>query len=535
MGKRRFPYPVEATAGPFFGAKDTDAATNADPSYAYVLQNVYPEVTEQGAGLRTRPPFRLVTPTAPLGTVSSRTFQGFGTFRPADGTAPANFAVCGGKLYRITYGSTLATVDVTPSGGVTIDASARHVYLVQFGTSLIVSDGVNRPWKTTNAHTSVGACTGSYLTDVAQAWYGAPVVYYAKLFGIQATARTTLEWSEEVDPDTGYSNATYDNTWILAQTSSAPLEALCATNDAVVYFRRDSIGLIQGAVTKDFRTSGTHDLVSAKVGTRAAAAVQLIDGDVWFTATDGRPYRYRIGGGLDDLWREAEVTSRPLSSVTDLATGALVVDNAATDCVLFTDPSGTSVTQCLVFTRDGRFVGTWTHFAGSTIQFRALGTWLVDTERTELLVQGDDDGHVYVQLDPFSNPSTATDATVFTSGSHVAQAIPVVVQAPALGRDLTVQALWDRVTWLVQATATNSLTVRLDYQTNLSTFDTSQDITATVGDGAGDLAMTAGLNAHGRWIRPRLRAPGVAADCDVIRVLDVRVEGTALTDAPGLG
>jgi hypothetical protein len=538
LARRRFPYPVTANAGPFWGSQDTDAATNTDPRFAFQLANVFPEVPEQGSGLRVRPPWQVINGPSPLGSGGARTFQGFGTYRPVDGTTASNFAVCGGKLYRIGALAVPTTfTDITPAAGVTIDASARRVYLVQFGASLIVSDGVNRPWRTTDAHTSVGACTGAYLTDVAQAWYGRPVVYYAKLFGIQATARTTIEWSEELDPDTGYSDATYDNTWVLGLTSSAPLTALCATNDALIYFRRDSIGAISGAVTTDFTTAGTHDAVSSKVGTLAPASVQLIDGTIWFVATDGRPYRYRVGGLPEELWRPGEVTTRPGGSAANIAAMSLVQFNQQTRCVLITDGSApTDATACTVWTLDGRFVGTWGHEFGSAIDFTALGAWGVDTERTDVLVHGDDDGYVYRQVDIVDNSSTATDTLTYGGGTYPTTSIPWSVQAPALGRDERAQILWDRVTWTVNpGAAGNAVAARHDYQTNLLTFDTAVSLTGTGSASGGDLALDVGIFGHGRWIRPRLRAASATADVDVVRVLDVVVHGTALTDAPGLG
>jgi hypothetical protein len=291
--------PFSRTFGPFTGVH-----TSLDPievgdrtDLLADLQNGLVE-SDGSQPVRMRPAFfEIVGPGTPGGFV-----QGIA---PVDGAPLSagvnNFLVIDGKLYQYNDGLGTFTDLSAFHAAIAVDPSA-HVSLVWFGGQLIVSDGFHRPWRY-NPATSAAA----YLAGTTGPWYGRPVVYYAKLFAIRASDRTTIEWSEENDPDAGYEAAgapdggSYRNAWTLTQTSGSPLVALAASNDGLVFLRERGVGRILGAVTDDFRASGTFDGISTEVGAAAPfAVVSFGDGSVWWI-DNARHVQRLVGSTITDL------------------------------------------------------------------------------------------------------------------------------------------------------------------------------------------------------------------------------------------
>jgi hypothetical protein len=190
-------------------------------------------------------------------------------------------AVVGGVL--AFYDWTLGTWTTVAHTGTTINVTGA-VALAPYFDQLIVSDGVNRPWRTT-----IGSGTGTYL-PTSGPLYGLPVVKDAKLFGILAADRRTIVWSEEADPTLGYDTAGYNNAWDLRQTSQAALVALRADNTALRYQREASSGLVLGSVNDDFQGSGTHDDLARTLGTLSPFASVLTEGGaLWSLDRQGGP------------------------------------------------------------------------------------------------------------------------------------------------------------------------------------------------------------------------------------------------------
>lgn len=208
-------------------------------------------------------------------------------------------AVVGGVLAR--YDWTADAWSTLAHTGTTINVTGP-VSVRGFFDELVVSDGVNKPWRTT-----IGSGTGSYL-PVSGPLYGDLTVKDAKLFGILAADRRTLVWSEEADLAIGWDTAGYNNAWDLRQTAQGALVAVRASNTALVYQREQSTGQILGSVNAEFQASGTLDDVAARGTLSPFASVLTADGRLWSVDALGRPYRAAAGQTTDDLWLAASAT-----------------------------------------------------------------------------------------------------------------------------------------------------------------------------------------------------------------------------------
>lgn len=336
----------------------------------------------EGGAWISRPSVKRVG-TLQLGSGTTRNGQCVYNHTRPDGTED-RLLFAGGKMYRwngfpTSGDATVATAtDITP-GAVTISTTAR-IYCVSFAGLLIVSDGVNKPWKYDPA-----TATATYLPiDTAvSAWtaYGPPVVYGGKLVFILAskggvTYQNTFVWSEEVDPSLGYYQNGYTNFWTLFQTSADRLTCLVATNAGLYYFRPDSIGFITGTVNAAFQTTAQHDAISTTVGTLSPAAVVLVDEGVYFIDRRLRPHRL-ARGRLEELWRAAP----DVGGTSDVGTsGSPLIETAPGACyvpevraVLFecSAQGGPGHSPFVYDVATGAYFGSWTFPLSS---MRAMGT-----------------------------------------------------------------------------------------------------------------------------------------------------------------
>lgn len=311
------------------------------------------------------------------------------------------FAVAGGKLFRLDWG-TLTWADVTPAGRV-INTTGR-VYLVGFAGEVVVSDGVNNAWAydpVTNTGRNIPIATGP--------WYGQPVVYYAKLFWINAANRIEIGWSEEGTLDLGGTISittpaplTYNNAWELRQTAEEPLVALAATNAQLYYFREASIGAIGGAVSTDFQTTGVHDGVSSTVGTLSPMGVHVEnDTSVWFIDQLGVLCRVAGSSGVERF--DDDTDADRASLVDDQLAKAWLAPARDVGAMLCALPRvSTTLVDVMVFSlltdgesRLGSYWGTWAHGAVRGVDF-ALGAECVDDTGERRVLMLDTDGDAYV-------------------------------------------------------------------------------------------------------------------------------------------
>lgn len=324
--------PVTFSAGPFtrmrFSRWDNQIAP---PDVVYYAQDVLIDQAGGPGVYRTRPGrYRVNSSSIGAGggsVVGQLVYQ----FTKLDGTQ-YTVVIVDGKFYTLNWSTGVYTEVVTganfATASITLSTTAR-CYAVTLNDKMIVSDGVNKPW-TWDGTSGAGGLTS--LTN-AQVMYGQPTVYYAKLFGIKNTERSTIIWSNENDPTTGYESG-YNNAWRLSQTGSDPLFAIRGTNDALFYWRQRSVGAIRGAVDTTFATTGVLDAVSTLVGTRSPAGVCVYNDKIYFPDEYGRPCAFAIGGQVESLWEQISLafpTSSDDDDSLDFGLGTVQVSQTAAD------------------------------------------------------------------------------------------------------------------------------------------------------------------------------------------------------------
>ena len=289
--------PLTLETGPWKGMLYTHNPTS--PDRVLVAVNGW---VDDGGSYRGRPGrYRITGTQLGSGGAGQLVYQ----FTKIDGTQ-YTVGIVGGKFYTLNWATGVWTEVVTganfATATISLSSSAR-CYAVTLNDKMVVSDGVNLPW-TWDGTSGAGGLTKLSNCPVL---YGQPTVYYAKLFGIKNTERSTVVWSEENDPTTGYEAGGFNNAWTLSQTGSDPLYAIRATNEALFYWRQRSIGAIRGAVDDNFTNSGVLDAVSTLVGTRSPAGVCIYNNTAYFPDEYGRPCAFAIGGEVVELWRQVSL------------------------------------------------------------------------------------------------------------------------------------------------------------------------------------------------------------------------------------
>lgn len=522
QGALRFP------AGPFRGMRDSLDPTSADPHLARLLQNCYPlDPTREDSAVVGRPGCQQAG--SQLGATGKRTGQLVYQFTKRDGTQYTVAIVGGQGIYTFNWStrawSQVVTVANLTTASITLSETAR-VYAVTFTDKMVISDGVNKPfmWDGTS-----GAGGLTSLTN-APVVYGQPVVYYAKLFGIKSTERSTIVWSEENTPNTGYEAGGFNNAWTLSQTDSQGIYALKATNEALYVFRARSITAITGAVSSTFSTSGVRESVSETIGTTSPAAVVEYERSIYFPDAFGRPQVVQPGLGVLDppLWRD----------VRETVTGIDLTQLAAADG--WYDPETRLV--CLSYVEIGQSsnsasitIAPQTNqpvavFRGFTFD-RAGIVYDASLRQVVMHLSG---GYAY---DHGTETGTLWDDAL----NAATQPITHVVQSTALGMDTAVSKQWERLDLSFRAQSDMTLTV--DYDTTHGT-STAQSTTL-----AGQLARwdigvwdtsywsgsslelhsALGWNGFGRWLAWRVSHAVIG---EQFGLLLGTVTARALTAAP---
>jgi hypothetical protein len=493
------PRRIEVPVGPFVGMRDQPDQTASDRLYASYLLNVYTQQAEIGTAQVARPALVQMS-ASQLGSGGARTAQALYQHTMQDGTR-YNLLFTGGKVYRVTFSAvtaaTATVTDVTPVGP-TISTTSR-IYCCSLGDSLIVSDGVNKPWVASSL--SATPIIGTHITAASGAWYGPPVVYYAKLFGILVSERTTLEWSEENDPTTGYAANNFNNQWTLGQTSGSALTCLFATNSALYYFRENGIGTIGGAVSDDFATTGVHDSVSTTVGTGSPASVFGADGSIFFLDMEGRPRELVPGGGVRDWPNDAirVATTQFIAANRSLCVGCYLPD---VELAALTYVGGDSLPKELLMFDPKRQTcqGYWRQGDTSPYrQFRAVGI-LTDTNGSRYFSYIDQDGYWYVmERERLSTSSLDRDS----SGTPITTEAQVI--SPPLAPDPAAEMQLTRLDLNVRTGASDALPavpLKVAYQVPRADYGTALapvvPMTAVQYDNA---HVAVGINARGRYVR----------------------------------
>ena len=482
-------------AAPIVGMDDTIDWNVARPGVALELLNMYVPPGRAGRRVFGRPGY---TPTTGLPTGN---IQVITQLRKLNGTR-YTICICNGRLYTLNW-STLAWTEAVnaatfSSASITLSTTARF-YSYSLSDQQIFWDGTNTAWMWDGT-------TNGGLTKLTGA--GAPSdipvsgPYYAKAFFAKSTERNAFIWSEEGDPATGYEASGYLNVW--SPLAGGPLTAMASTNSSLIVAEENRMIRITGPVSTDFQTAGTRSDLSETVGTLSPMLVT--DSGVVVLSSQGEPHLIR--DGLVDMWRDCQVAT----STMNLAAldKAMLVEWPLIDAVLVGVPllPNSVISQWLVFRiseDQPRYIGRWDFGLNDT-----AAVVLNDDLDTAFLVSGTADGNVYVVGSPLG-----------TVWDDDASEIPHQIQWQPLGADADTERHFDRMTVVLDGTAT-ATQVTTAYQT---TRGTSMAQTAAIDSvGGGDLldltftldsSMLAlstperrvvfGLNGDGRWIAPIVR------------------------------
>lgn len=397
-GRKSSPAREVLTSGPYKGVKSTTDPFDDTPDLLVDAVNMYVPDAGQRSGIYARPGFALMNASNQLGGANH---QGQEVYHHSalDGTE-YNFAAISGKLYRVSADLTVYT-DVTPIGATIDGSTTTRVFMQTFADTLIVSDGVNRPWYGTNLGATPITGTNIQFDAGNSLWsaFGRPEVYSGALVFILntvagGTRRTTITWSEPNDQTLGYFQTNYDNTWALIQTGTTPIFAICGTNVALLYWRDCSIGALSGAIGPNFKTTATHDAIDFKIGTRSPATVALHGNTVFFCDTDGKPQMLPLGNRLVPIWLQmrsiVENARTDTPQATQLTACGTVYSSLNLYVVAIWSPSPTinlSANTLHVFdVITGQYVGRWV--IGGTVNIEAVGILKDLNGQPELVVIG---------------------------------------------------------------------------------------------------------------------------------------------------
>jgi len=478
-GLTEMPEPEDYQQGPYVGMRDSKDPAAASPRYAYNLQNMYPLDPEINAGWEGRPGFDQAG--VQLGSAGKRTSQLIYQFTALDGTE-YTCCIVGGKLY--TYAWATSTWTDKSAGQSTTSETAR-CYAVTFADKILVSDGVNVPW--TWDGTNFVALTNCPVL------YGPPEVYYAKIFGIKSTERSTIVWSEENDPTIGYEAGNYNNAWTLGQTDQEPLTRLKGTNYALVVFRERSITSISGQVTTNFTSTGTNDGISSVIGT--TSDVIYIGDTIYFRDADYKPWTLSV---TNRAVQPAYTGIRETVSGWDVSNFALessaYLPGMEVALMTVTVTGDTYPEKMMAFdVRSREFVGMW-----ALAEAQIMAT-VKDGDGVTVLMHGTHNGYIYKH--GTSTGTLWTDAANATDDGGTV-AIEHIVEASAMGYDSKVAKRFTRIIALLRAKS--AVNVTISHTTPRRTSTGVAVLTTHSGTAWGEDRIVFGSFGYGRWIRPKI-------------------------------
>lgn len=509
---------VPLAQGPYRGMRDSLDPSAAQPGLALLIQNAYP-ADRTGGGVWGRPGCKKIG--SQLGTVGNRVGQRGFQFTKLDGTEyTVDFA--GGKMY--VYSWSAGTHTEVSLGALVLDASAR-IYCLTFTDRLIISDGVHKPIM--GAVDGVGAWTFTELTN-CPVLFGQPTIYYAKMFGIMASDRNTIVWSEENDPTIGYGTAPYvTSVWELGQTEQEALYGVLGTNNELVYFRARATGSIYGEVDDDFRSTGTLESYSDSIGTQSPDSIVRTGRMVYLMDADGHPQLLRLGsgyqgedGGLDPIWYDCRETTRRIQRNAYAQTTGVHYPDANLVLLGFRNYNSIEPEDVLVFDAPtGQFLAVWRGFS-----FRTLDM-VKDGDGRPTLRHIDANGYVHTHGHP--------QGVIWSDQLNTApaKAIEHLIEGSPAGYDTSVEKHFVQIDYSLRLT-TNLTGAASNYTTPERTsaelsfsrdggwavWDEDEWDTATWPLDSMERRAAVGISALGRWLIPRLRHNGLDEEFGLISI-----------------
>jgi hypothetical protein len=489
--------PMELPQISYRGMRDSADPSTADPRLATLLQNVYPQDSEQGAAIVGRPGYQQAGSQLGAGGRVQAIYQ----FTRLDGT---EYTVgFGGGLMSTFNWMTRAWTKIALVGVAL--PTAGIVYCTTYNNQLVVNpnDGVNKPWMWDGT-------TFTSLTNAPLA-YGQPTVYYAKLHVIRWLNRSTFDWSEENAANTGYTAGGFNNTWLIGQSDQNFLVAILGTDSAFYYWRGRSLGYVMGAVTTNYSSTGVRDGISTTVGTLSPNGIVRYENAVFFLSADGRPYRLDIGGGLTPLWSNLRETlwNIPRTYLSlGLGTGSQGIPGDPLTNLVFlgvADVGATEVTMLIaVDVRTNQIAGLWRGFTPTALAF------VKDVNGQPVLMHGTASGYIYDHGTP--SGSLWNDQANPADGGTVA--IIHKVTGTPVAFDVREEKYFAQLDLSLRVVTTQTLGV--DYLTP-SGAGAAQTITGTGTTARWDgtwngiwLGATVeqhlalGIDGWGRWLQPRI-------------------------------
>lgn len=316
----------------FVGMYDSKAKGGEQSGQAPILINLLPSDTTRPSQVVLRSGLTRIGPSTTLrvGSGTARTVQwiGLGVQFLGDGVIIRKPLVwCGGELYEVnvttpTVTKVLSTAQLAAASPTIVISATLPIGAAVFNGKIVFAQKGVRPfmWDGT---------TGAGLTSLTNAPINFessadPAVYYGKLFFMSTDVE--IQWSEENQPNVGYTASGFNNAWQLTTTGTSRLVCLIGTNEGLFYGRDGAIGIIRGAVSTTFTTDGVRESISPNSGPSVVSGSLLpmlwADNTLfWFDGTN-RPWAWRAGQGVVPLWKTSprQFGQNDASAADDLVT-----------------------------------------------------------------------------------------------------------------------------------------------------------------------------------------------------------------------
>lgn len=415
--------------GPWKGMRNQLNPQARVKEYAELLENCYPENPAGGGALLGRPGFQVFG--IQLGSVGNRTVQAIEQFTKASDGSQRTVVICGGKFYQLDWVTRTATEVLSAANlaaaAVTLHASAR-VALTPFSNKLHVSDGVNTPflWDGT---------AGGGITKLVNspALYGPPTVYAARVWGIKASDRKRVVWSEVDDATLGYDTGAFANRWDFTQTDANALTVLVGLEEMLVIFRARSITAVSGVVTASFSSNHTKEALDGNWGTVSPWAVTEYKKRLYFPDAEGKVRILTPGLGVDDeAWRGYQETLNGISKSGVAAALGVAFPPAGLVFIALPELNHVDPSAYFSLTPSGLAAGVWKGWDQTAVGL------VIDANGTALLMHGDSNGFIYDHGNP---DGQLWDDFIGSAGGSVP--IQHLFISQALGYDVALEKDWD--------------------------------------------------------------------------------------------
>lgn len=492
--------------GPWDEMRDSISATAKSTGKYLLGQNIYPLDPDLGETMVGRPGVRQ------MGAQLAGRGQGTYQFKKTTG-ARFTVQIAGGHFYTLDWAAE-AWVEVLSAAnllaaGVVLDANRQIAFLTTSTDRLLVSDGINKPWLWDG--TAGGGVT---LMANAEAFFGQPRMYFARVVGILAADPSTIIWSETDNPLVGYRAGGFNNAWKPSQNDPSRLYSLVATNNVIYAFRANSALPLAGPPGPGFSTDNTQDSLSGTFGSLSPFASILHDVNVVTLDSQLHPQFFRPGGaGFVPIWRGLRETTKRIPKDPETALKCMIVYYSPAELFLIAVPEqGGECNILLVYDAKGELpkpVGVWRGWEMTTLAM------VENLNGQAYLFHSDTTGRVYLH----GNPDDFTPWDDFLAAGTAP--VEHILECQPLGYSTKLEKIYDRIDLAFRGLSTMTLQVSVTTPEGVS--PEQQIVVGTGGTPAFDVGLfdvvtfdpsggttqethaELGLDAEGRWIKPKIR------------------------------